>query len=105
MAKFLLGICQESEVSVNKTDSKWMVDFTLPDNLRDTMSMNELRRYEGVFLMTFYDAPMVGDLFEYKGFQWRIIQRYHYAHRHRKHEPRHISRLGVEFVGPVEDAP
>jgi hypothetical protein len=52
--------------------------------------------------MAFYEPPTVGDLFEYKGYEWRVTQRYHYAHRHRKHEQRQISKLCVEFIGRVE---
>ena len=102
MAKFLLGNSTDTEVSVTKADSKWMVDFTMPESIRDAMSINELRKREGIFLMAFYEPPSVGDLFEYKGFEWRVTQRYHYAHRHRKQEPRQISKLCVEFIRRAE---
>lgn len=102
MAKFLLGNSIDTEVYVTKADSKWMIDFTMPESVRESTSINELRKLEGVFLMAFYEPPTVGDLFEYKGYEWRVTQRYHYAHRHRKHEPRQISKLCVEFIGRAE---
>lgn len=101
MAKFLLGNPTDTEVSVTKTDTKWLIDFTMPDWVRDELPISEMRKLEGIFLMAFYEPPIVGDLFEYKGYEWRVTQRYHYAHRHRKHEPRQISRLEVEFVKPL----
>jgi hypothetical protein len=101
MAKFFLGIAQETPVTVSKNPSQWMVDFELPNSVRDNLPKAEVEKLEGIFLMSFYEPPMVGDSVEYLGFLWRVALRYHYAHRHRKHEPRQISRLGVEFIGEV----
>ena len=98
MAKFLLGDPTGTEVSVNKIDSKWMVDFTLPEPIRESIPARDLLSIEGVFLMSFYESPLIGDIIEYRGYMWRVSSRHHYGHRHRKHEARHISKLIVEFV-------
>jgi hypothetical protein len=99
MAKFFLdSVSKRFEIS--KTPTLWSVDFELPEAVRDTLSMAEVGRLEGIFLMSFYEPPLVGDRVEYRGFEWEVVSRWHLAHRHQKHDQREVSRLFVKFLGP-----
>ncbi|MBD2156025.1 hypothetical protein [Leptolyngbya sp. FACHB-16] len=103
MAKFLLGKFDLNELSINKKPVAWSIDFTLPDEVRENMAAEDIRRVDGIFCMTFYSDPHVGDVIEYRGFLWQITGRHFLVNRYSKRgEPRAVPRLLVDYVGKVE---
>lgn len=104
MAKFLLGQSDVTEFSINRKTVQFSIDFTLPDGVRENMAADDVRLIDGVFCMSFYSDPHVGDTVEYRGFLWRITGRHFLINRYtRKGEPRSIPKLLVEFVGSTEE--
>lgn len=103
MAKFLLGQSDTTEFSINKKTAQFSIDFTLPDEVRENMAADDVRLVDGIFCMSFYSDPHVGDFIEYRGFLWRITGRHFLINRYTKRdEPRAIPSLLVEFIGSAE---
>jgi hypothetical protein len=101
MAKFLLGEPEITEFSINKKSIQWMVDFTLPDEVRDTMPCDEVVLIDGIYCMDFYSDPHVGDFIKHRGFRWQILSREFLVTRHLKRQPKAVPMLVVEYVGKV----
>lgn len=99
MAKFLPGISCKNPVSVQRKNVFWMVDFDLPDTVRENKSISELESIHGVFCMGFYADPLPGDLITYRGYQWRVTARHFNPYRHSERAERQIPLLSVEFLG------
>lgn len=103
MAKFLLGQFDSTNLVINRRPVSWTIDFTLPDDVRENMAAEDIRLVDGIFCMTFYSDPHVGDIIEYRGFMWRITGRHFLVNRHSKRgEPRAVPKLLVDYVGEVE---
>lgn len=105
MAKFLLDNAVEIITQVNKTTVGYLVDFSLPEEIKEKIPMDEVRLINGIFLMRFYSDPLPGDKIIYRGFQWRVIERIFYPTRYNnRREDRKVPLLKVEFLGasPIE---
>lgn len=102
MAKFLLENNVQIVGNVNKISQSWLVDFDLPESVKEKMAWDEVIKIHGCFLMVFYDAPMIGDRVEYKGHEWRIIERCLHLTRHRSNsEAKRVPLLRVEYLGKI----
>jgi hypothetical protein len=99
VAKFLLGLSERTTFLINKKCIQWGIDFTLPDEVRESMPSDEVIKLNGIFVMDFYSDPMVGDRITYKGHQWRIVGRQFAITMHQKREPKTVPTLVVEYEG------
>jgi len=69
VARFLLDNVDQVAITVDKTTQSWLVDFDLPEAVKEQMAWDDVIVVHGCYMMAFYDAPMVGDRLE--------CQRYH----------------------------
>jgi len=99
MARFKFGIAEKTEVQVNRKCIQWMVDFRLPESVKERMANDDLIPIDGVFAMDFYSDPLTGDYLTHKGHRWQIVGREFVATVHLKREPKSIPRLIVKYVG------
>ncbi|MBW4522647.1 MAG: hypothetical protein KME16_23625 [Scytolyngbya sp. HA4215-MV1] len=102
MAKFLLENSVDITTQINKITVGFLVDFDLPESVRDVLPMDEVAQINGVLFMRFYDSPMIGDRLVYNGHEWRIIERCFYLTRyHNQTESKHVPIIKVEYLGVV----
>lgn len=102
MAKFSPGISCKNPVTVNRANVFWMVNFDLPESVKESKSLAELEPLHGTFCMGLYANPHVGDLVTYRGYQWRVKERQFQTYRHSAKAQRTIPKLLVEFLGAVD---
>lgn len=103
MATFPLGGNIQTEHQIRRSTVFWMVDFDLPNDIRERLPASEVDAINGVFCMGFYVDPIPGDRLEYRGFYWRVKERVLLAARYHKQDSRCVPSLIVEFLGSVLD--
>lgn len=103
MAKFLPGISCKNPVTINRNNVFWMVDFDLPESVKESMPLAQISEIHGLFCCGFYADPLPGDLVTYRGYQWRVIGRSFTTYRHSEKAQRTIPRLLVEFLGQADE--
>lgn len=54
------------------------VEFNLPEDVRETLSIVQLRQTEGNKVLRFFTPPQNGDLIEWRGHDWLVT-----CYRHR----------------------
>lgn len=101
MAKFDIGH-KSTNVWVTRKSIQWLVDFSLPDRVKDSLSAVEVGKLNGVFVMDFYADPLVGDVVEHRGHEWKVTGRRFVATRHLKREAKAVPTLRVEYLGEVK---
>jgi hypothetical protein len=101
MAKFDLQNQAATTITVHKTTAAYMVDFALPDSAKETMTATEVSAINGVFCVSYYDVPMVGDIVIHKGHQWQITERLITVTRwHDTRSKKQIPTIKVQYLGP-----
>lgn len=101
MVKFLSGIAQVTHHEIERKPVFWIVDFDLPEDLRERMSLSEIRPVCGEFLMGFYADPLPGDVIEYLGHKWKVVERYFWPNRYKAQGNRKVPKLTVSYLGSV----
>jgi len=101
MAKFNLQNQVKTDITVHKTTAAYMVDFALPEEVKDTLTATEVSAINGVFCVSYYDVPMVGDTVIHKGHRWTITERQITVTRwHDTRSKKQIPTLKVAYQGP-----
>lgn len=103
MPKFMSFGVDATPVQASRKQVFWMVDFLLPDAVKEGMSFERSRQIEGRYLMGFYADPIPGDIVEWNGFEWSVINRKMSASRHNTRDKKLIPELKVDFIGRTED--
>lgn len=100
MARFELGNNIRTDLQVNKTTTGYVIDFDLPDEVKERLPAEKVAEINGEFCVSYYDVPQVGDRVVYKGHEWRIIERIVYVTRYRnRSEKKRVPLLKVEYLG------
>ena len=81
MAKFDLENQIKTDITVYKTTAGYLFDFALPEDIKEQLPAAEVASINGVFCMSFYDTPQVGDRVVHKGHEWRVTERVIYVTR------------------------
>ena len=101
MAKFDLQNQAATTITVNKTTAAYMIDFALPDSAKETMTATEVSAINGVFCVSYYDVPQLGDTVIHKGHRWRITERQITVTRwHDTRSKKQIPTIKVAYLGP-----
>jgi hypothetical protein len=105
MARYLLSDqIEKTDIKVNRNPITLMVDFDLPDEVRESMPYEEFAKVQGKLACTFYIEPQKGDILAIGGHIWVVLNRLIYPNYYRKHGPRLIPVIAVRYIGKVEDA-
>lgn len=100
MAKFDLEKPTATAITVHKTTAAYMVDFALPEEVKDTLTATEVSAINGVFCVSYYDVPMVGDVVIHKGHKWQVTERQITVTRwHDTRSKKQIPTLRVQYLG------
>lgn len=107
MATYLVPSQVESvEVRVRKAPIVLMIDFDLPESVRETMPNEEFCRVQGKRDMSCYIEPQRGDRLIVEGHVWCVAGRVIYPYPYSGKGARIIPVIHVEYVGRAdEDAP
>jgi hypothetical protein len=101
MAKFNLQNQAATTITVHKTTAAYMIDFALPDTAKETMTATEVSAINGVFCVSYYDTPQLGDIVIHKGHRWTITERQITVTRwHDTRSKKQIPILKVSYLGP-----
>jgi hypothetical protein len=101
MAKFNLQNQTATTITVNKITAAYMVDFNLPDSAKEAMTAAEVSAINGVFCVSYYDVPQLGDIVIHKGHRWQITERLITVTRwHDTRSKKQIPTLKVSYLGP-----
>ena len=100
MAKFDLERPTATAITVHKTTAAYMVDFALPEQVKDTLTATEVSQINGLFCVSYYDVPMVGDVVIHKGHKWQVTQRQITVTRwNDTRSKKQIPTLKVQYLG------
>ena len=100
MAKFDLEKPTATAITVHKTTAAYMVDFALPEEVKDALTATEVSAINGVFCVSYYDVPMVGDVVIHKGHKWQVTERQITVTRwHDTRSKKQIPTLRVQYLG------
>ena len=101
MAKFNLQNQVKTDITVHKTTAAYMVDFALPDEVKDTLTATEVSVINGVFCVSYYDVPQLGDTVIHKGHCWQVTERLITVTRwNDTRSKKQIPTLRVSYLGP-----
>ena len=101
MAKFDLEKPTATAITVHKTTAAYMVDFALPEEVKEQLTATEVSAINGVFCVSYYDVPMVGDIVIHKGHRWTITERQIPVTRwHDTRSKKQIPTIKVAYLGP-----
>ena len=101
MAKFDLQNQTATTITVHKTTAAYMVDFALPDSAKEQLTATEVSAINGVFCVSYYDTPQLGDVVIHKGHKWQVIERQIPVTRwHDTRSKKQIPTLKVSYLGP-----
>lgn len=104
MAKFNLQNQVKTDITVHKTTAAYMVDFALPEDVKDTLPASEVSAINGVFCVSYYDMPQLGDIVIHKGHKWQVIERQIPVTRwHDTRSKKQIPTLRVAYLGKVSE--
>jgi hypothetical protein len=100
MATYLVPSQVDSvEVRVRKAPIVLMIDFDLPESVRETMPNEEFCRVQGKRDMSCYIEPQMGDRLIVEGHIWQVTGRMIYPYPHSGKGARIIPVVTVEYVG------
>ena len=102
MARFLPGISEKKALTIARANVFWLVDFDLPEGVKEQVSLKELALVHGTLLMGFYCDPLPGDVITYRGYKWRVTGRQFSPNRYRSKDNRCIPTLLVEYMGELD---
>ena len=101
MAKFNLQNQVKTDITVHKTTAAYMVDFALPEEVKDVLTATEVSEINGVFCVSYYDVPQLGDTVIHKGHKWQVTERLITVTRwHDTRSKKQIPTLKVAYLGP-----
>lgn len=84
------------------------IEFAVPEAIRETLTVKELRQCHGVHVVEFDLLPQIGGTIEYPNsttcpiFEWKIVEVRSIPRRWKSRQPRVLSRLIVKFIGLME---
>jgi hypothetical protein len=100
MAKFDLEKPTATAITVHKTTAAYMVDFALPEEVKEQLTATEVSAINGVFCVSYYDVPMVGDVVIHKGHRWEVTERQITVTRwHDTRSKKQIPTIKVAYLG------
>lgn len=100
MAKFNLENPVATAITVHKTTAAYMVDFALPEEVKEQLTATEVSAINGLFCVSYYDVPMVGDVVIHKGHRWEVTERQITVTRwHDTRSKKQIPTLRVQYLG------
>ena len=102
MAQFLSGISEEKEFTIARANVFWLVNFNLPERVKEQVSLKELALVHGTLLMGFYCDPLPWDVITDHGYKWRVTERQFSPNRYRSKDNRCIPTLLVEYMGELD---
>ena len=102
MARFLPGISEKKEFTIARSNVFWLVDFDLPEAVKEQVTLKELALVHGTLLMGFYCNPLLEDVLTDLGYKWRVTGRQFSPNRYRSKDDRCIPTLLVEYRGEVD---
>ena len=104
MAKFNLQNQVKTDITVHKTTAAYMVDFALPKEVKDTLAATEVSQINGLFCVSYYDVPQLGDVVIHKGHKWQVTGREITVTRwHDTRSKKQIPTLKVAYLGPCPE--
>jgi hypothetical protein len=104
MATYLVPSQVESvEVRVRKAPIVLMIDFDLPESVRETMPNEEFCRVQGKRDMSCYIEPQQGDVLVVEGHIWQVTGRMIYPYPHGGKGDRVIPVVAVEYIGRADE--
>jgi hypothetical protein len=91
------------QITIRTTAIFIPVEFKLPDRVRETMGLLELKTIEGNKVLRFYCPPGPGDSIIWKGHEWKVLC---YRHRPTKKGSRDEDKLPnilTMYCGPFSE--
>jgi len=100
MAKFNLENQVKTDITVHKTTAAYMVDFALPENVKEQLTATQVSEINGLFCVSYYDVPQLGDTVIHKGHKWQVTERQITVTRwHDTRSKKQIPTLKVSYLG------
>lgn len=104
MATYLVPSQVEREtVRVRKAPIVLMIDFDLPESVREAMGQEEFCRVQGKRDMSCYIEPQRGDMLIVEGHVWQVTGRLIYPYPHSGKGARIIPVVIVDYQGRADD--
>lgn len=101
MPQYLLGNSARETVKVSRHSVFWLVDCSLPDHVKDTLTALETSQLNGLWLMAFYADPMVGDMLQHLGHEWQVIARVQCVRKRGSRATGTIGTVRTKYLGVV----
>jgi hypothetical protein len=104
MATYLVpSQVEREEVRVRKAPIVLMIDFNLPESVRETMPNEEFCRVQGIRDMSCYIEPQHGDRLVVESHVWVVSARTIYPYPHSGKGARIIPVIHVEYVSRADE--
>jgi hypothetical protein len=104
MATYLVpSQVEREEVRVRKAPIVLMIDFDLPESIRETMPNEEFCRVQGIRDMSCYIEPQRGDRLVVEGHVWAVTGRTIFPYPHSGKGARVIPTIHVDYVSRADE--
>ncbi len=104
MATYLMpGKTTNNDVRTRKAPIVLMVDFELPEDVKEAMGQAEVCAIEGRLAKSFYMEPQRGDCLVVEGHLWTVTGRIIYPYPHCGKGDRIIPLICVEYSGRASE--
>ena len=98
MPKFSLTTKTSKQVSIQRKQVFWLVEFNLSEKALDTIPQSELPWLDGSLLYGFYCDPLPDDELEIKGRRFRVAKRIFNPTKRNSQDQKVVGRVQVEHL-------
>jgi hypothetical protein len=101
----LRSIIAETEYEVIKIKCKpipFPVRFVLPDEVKESMALTQVKAIDGIRTLRFYSPPDIGHTIEFRGHLWLVKSIYHECQIKGSSKADRLPTILTEYLGAVE---
>ena len=87
---------------IKSTGTHFLCVCRLPEEVRDRLAREVVRKAHGAFILSFNSFPSVGEEFPYQGQMWKVKSIVQFPRRYKTQEPSYPAIARLEWLGNYE---
>lgn len=101
----LIAFDEDNDRILVKADTHFIpVHFHLPEDVKETMPLVQLKKTEGNKVLRFYTVPQKGDWIDWQGHRWEVMGYHHQPLKKGSPGQDKLPNILTEYIGELEDS-
>jgi len=102
MSEFQEDVLSITWHKIKSTRTHVLCVCRLPEEVRDRLAREVVRKAHGAFILSFSSFPSVGEEFPYQGQMWRVKSIVQFPRRYKTQEPSYPAIARLEWLASYE---